>query len=163
MIKTEIVKNNIENAINSNGFKVTIANVIKSKNYDVIIVGKEGNESPFTFNELLNILNVDEELENWKVSLNYGYDYGEFIGFSYMDEISRRDGIAIFKAHSNEYEDRLYTVSSIKDSFLLDGMKDDIIYIKNMDRNGDCFGARPMTYIEIYINKIGTKNRINLG
>ena len=163
MIKTEIVKNNIENVINSNDFKVTIANIIKSKNYDVILIEKEDVDNPFTFNELLNILNVDEELENWKVSLNYGYDYGEFIGFSYMDEISRRDGIAIFKAHSNEYEDRLYTVSSIKDSFLLDGMKDDIIYIKNMDRNGDCFGARPMTYIEIYINKIGTKNRINLG
>lgn len=163
MIKTENIKKKIEKVINSRNFKATIANVIQHKNYDVILIEKEDVDNSFTFNELLNILNVDKELENWKVSLNYGYDYGEFIGFSYMDEISRRDGIAIFKAHSNEYEDRLYTVSSIKDSFLLDEMKDDIIYIKNMDRNGDCFGARPMTYIEIYIDKIGTKNRINLG
>lgn len=163
MTKTEIIKNSIENAINVYGFNLVLANVIQSRKYDVIVVGKEGNESPFTFTELLGVLDANKELENWKVSLNYGYEGGEFIGFSYMDEISRRDGIATFKAHSNEYEDNLYTVSSIRNSFLLNGKKDEIIYIKNMDRNGDCFGARPMTYVEIYINKIGTKNRINLG
>ena len=55
------------------------------------------------------------------------------------------------------------TGSNLRYSYLNNGMKNELVYINNMDEGGDFGTNRRMTYIEICANKIGTSNRVNLG
>lgn len=100
MTKAEIIKSNIENVNEkyNTSFEVMIVNY---KNYDKVLVIKE-DDSCFTIKDIISILH-NSNLNEWKISLNYG------------------------------------------------------------DEGGDFGTNRRMTYIEIYVNKIGTSNRVNLG
>ena len=102
-------------------------------------------------------------MDEWKISLNYGDEGGDYVGFTYLDNITRKNGYMIFDGDSEEYDDNVMTGSSLREMFLINGMKDELVYINNMDEGGDFGTNRRMTYIEIYVNKIGTSNRVNLG
>ena len=69
----------------------------------------------------------------------------------------------ILDGDSEEYDDNVMTGSTLREMFLINGMKDELVYINNMDEGGDFGTNRRMTYIEICVNKIGTSNRVNLG
>ena len=143
MTKAEIIKSNIENVNEkyNTSFEVKIVN---HKNYDKVFVIKE-DDSCFTIKDIISILH-NSNLNEWKISLNYG------------DE-----GYMILDGDSEEYDDNVMTGSSLREMFLINGMKDELVYINNMDEGGDFGTNRRMTYIEIYVSKIGTSNRVNLG
>ena len=160
MTKAEIIKSNIENVNEkyNTSFGVRILN---HKNYDVILVTKE-DDSCFTIEDIISVLH-NSGLDDWKISLNYGDEGGDYVGFTYLDNIKRKNGHIILGGDSEEYDDNVMTGSSLREMFLINGMKDELVYINNMDEGGDFGANRRMTYIEIYVNKIGTSNRVNLG
>ena len=160
MTKVEIIKNNIENVNDkyNTSFGVKIVN---HKNYDVVLVIKE-DDSCFTIKDIISILH-NSNLDEWKISLNYGNEGGDYVGFTYLDNIKRKNGYMILGGNSKEYDDNVMTGSTLKEMFLINGMKDELVYINNMDEGGDFGTNRRMTYIEIHVNKIGTSNRVNLG
>lgn len=155
MNRTEIIKNNIE-ALN----KEYDIRVSSHKNYNIILVSNKFCEA-FTMEDVLSIINSTDELKNWKISLNYGDDGGEYPGYIYMDNLSRKNGVTVLNGESEEYMEGVWTGGSLNMSYMLNDKKDETIYIQNMDEGGEYAGARPMTFIEIYINKIGTSDRIN--
>ena len=160
MAKAEIIKSNIEN-VNykyNTSFGVKILN---HKNYDVVLVTKE-DDSCFTIKDIISILH-NSGLDEWKISLNYGDEGGDYVGFTYLDNIKRKNGCMILDGDSEEYDDNVMTGSSLREMFLTNGMKDELVYINNMDEGGDFGTNRRMTYIEIYVNKISASNRVNLG
>lgn len=158
--KAEIIKNNIKNVNEkyNTSFGVMIVN---HKNYDKVLVIKE-DDSCFTIKDIISILH-NSNLNEWKISLNYGDEGGDYLGFTYLDNITRKNGYMILDGDSEEYDDNVMTGSSLREMFLINGMKDELVYINNMDEGGDFGTNRRMTYIEIYVNKIGTSNRVNLG
>ena len=160
MTKAEIIKNNIENIDEkyNTSFGVKILN---HKNSDAVLVTKE-DDSCFTIKDIISILH-NSNLNEWKISLNYGDEGGDYVGFTYLDNIKRKNGRIILGGDSEEYDDNVMTGSSLREMFLINGMKDELVYINNMDEGGDLGTNRRMTYIEIYVNKIGTSNRVNLG
>lgn len=160
MTKAEIIKRNIENVNDkyNTSFKV---NILNHKNYDTVFVTKE-DDSCFTIKDIISILH-NSNLDEWKISLNYGDEGGDYVGFTYLDNITRKNGYMILDGESEEYDDGVMTGSSLRYSYLNNGMKDELVYINNMDEGGDFGTNRRMTYIEIYVNKIGTSNRVNLG
>ena len=160
MTKAEIIKSNIENANEkyNTSFGVKILN---HKNYDAVIVTKE-DDSCFTIEDIISVLH-NSDLDDWKISLNYGDEGGDYVGFTYLDNIKRKNGHIILGGDSEEYDDNVMTGSTLREMFLINGMKDELVYINNMDEGGDFGTNRRMTYIEIYVNKIGTSNRVNLG
>ena len=160
MTKAEIIKSNIENVNEkyNTSFGVRILN---HKNYDAVIVTKE-DDSCFTIEDIISVLH-NSGLDDWKISLNYGDEGGDYVGFTYLDNIKRKNGRIILGGDSEEYDDNVMTGSSLREMFLINGMKDELVYINNMDEVGDFGTNRRMTYIEIYVNKIGTSNRVNLG
>ena len=158
--KAEIIKSNIENVNEkyNTSFGVKILNY---KNYDAVLVTKE-DDSCFTIEDIISVLH-NSGLADWKISLNYGDEGGDYVGFTYLDNIKRKNGCMILNGDSEEYDDNVMTGSSLREMFLINGMKDELVYINNMDESGDFGTNRRMTYIEIYVNKIGTSNRVNLG
>ena len=160
MTKAEIIKSNIENVNEkyNTSFGVKILN---HKNYDAVLVTKE-DDSCFTIEDIISVLH-NSGLDDWKISLNYGDEGGDYVGFTYLDNIKRKNGHIILGGDSKEYDDNVMTGSSLREMFLINGMKDELVYINNMDEGGDFGTNRRMTYIEIYVNKIGTSNRVNLG
>ena len=160
MTKAEIIKSNIENVNDkyNTSFGVKILN---HKNYDAVLVTKE-DDSCFTIEDIISVLH-NSGLDDWKISLNYGDEGGDYVGFTYLDNIKRKNSCMILDGDSEEYDDNVMTGSSLREMFLINGMKDELVYINNMDEGGDCGTNRRMTYIEIYVNKIGTSNRVNLG
>ena len=160
MTKAEIIKSNIENANEkyNTSFGVKILN---HKNYDAVLVTKE-DDSCFTIEDIISVLH-NSDLDDWKISLNYGDEGGDYVGFTYLDNIKRKNGHIILGGDSEEYDDNVMTGSTLREMFLINGMKDELIYINNMDEGGDFGTNRRMTYIEIHVNKIGTSNRVNLG
>ena len=160
MTKAEIIKNNIENVNEkyNTSFGVKILN---HKNYDAVLVTKE-DDSCFTIEDIISVLH-NSGLDDWKISLNYGDEGGDYVGFTYLDNIKRKNGCMILDGDSEEYDDNVMTGSSLREMFLINDMKDELVYINNMDEGGDFGTNRRMTYIEIYVNKIGTSNRVNLG
>ena len=160
MTKAEIIKSNIENVNEkyNTSFGVKILNY---KNYDVVLVTKE-DDSCFTIKDIISILH-NSNLDDWKISLNYGDEGGDYVGFTYLDNIKRKNGHIILGGDSEEYDDNVMTGSSLREMFLINGMKDELVYINNMDESGDFGTNRRMTYIEIHVNKIGISNRVNLG
>ena len=160
MTKAEIIKSNIKNVNEkyNTSFGVKILN---HKNYDAVLVTKE-DDSCFTIEDIISVLH-NSGLDNWKISLNYGDEGGDYVGFTYLDNIKRKNGHIILGGDSEEYDDNVMTGSSLREMFLINGMKDELVYINNMDEGGDFGTNRRMTYIEIYVNKIGTSNRVNLG
>ena len=160
MTKAEIIKSNIENVNEkyNTSFGVKILN---HKNYDAVFVTKE-DDSCFTIEDIISVLH-NSGLDDWKISLNYGDEGGDYVGFTYLDNIKRKNGCMILDGDSEEYDDNVMTGSSLREMFLINGMKDELVYINNMDEGGDFGTNRRMTYIEIYVNKIGTSNRVNLG
>ena len=160
MTKAEIIKSNIENVNEkyNTSFGVRILN---HKNYDVVLVTKE-DDSCFTIEDIISVLH-NSGLDDWKISLNYGDEGGDYVGFTYLDNIKRKNSCIILDGDSEEYDDNVMTGSSLREMFLINGMKDELVYINNMDEGGDFGTNRRMTYIEIYVNKIGTSNRVNLG
>lgn len=157
MTRTEIIKNNIEALGTEYNIRVST-----HKNYNIILISHKLCEA-FTMRDVLDIINSSDELKNWKISLNYGDDGGEYPGYTYMDNLSRKNGITILDGDSEEYMEGVWTGESLNISYALNGKKDETIYIQNMDEGGEYSGARPMTFIEIYINKIGTSDRINFA
>ena len=160
MTKAEIIKSNIENVNEkyNTSFGVKILN---HKNYDAVLVTKE-DDSCFTIEDIISVLH-NSGLDDWKISLNYGDEGGDYVGFTYLDNIKRKNGHIILGGDSEEYDDNVMTGSSLREMFLINGIKDELVYINNMDEGGDFGTNRRMTYIEIYVNKIGTSNRVNLG
>ena len=160
MTKAEIIKSNIENVNEkyNTSFGVKILN---HKNYDAVLVTKE-DDSCFTIEDIISVLH-NSGLDDWKISLNYGDEGGDYVGFTYLDNITRKNGYMILGGDSEEYDDNVMTGSSLREMFLINDMKDELVYINNMDESGDFGTNRRMTYIEIYVNKIGTSNRVNLG
>ena len=160
MTKAEIIKSNIENVNEkyNTSFGVKILN---HKNYDAVLVTKE-DDSCFTIEDIISVLH-NSGLDDWKISLNYGDEGGDYVGFTYLDNIKRKNGHIILGGDSEEYDDNVMTGSSLREMFFINGMKDELVYINNMDEGGDFGTNRRMTYIEIYVNKIGTSNRVNLG
>ena len=160
MTKAEIIKSNIENVNEkyNTSFGVKILN---HKNYDTVLVTKE-DDSCFTIEDIISVLH-NSGLDDWKISLNYGDEGGDYVGFTYLDNIKRKNGHIILGGDSEEYDDNVMTGSSLREMFLINGMKDELVYINNMDEGGNFGTNRRMTYIEIYVNKIGTPNRVNLG
>ena len=160
MTKAEIIKSNIENVNEkyNTSFGVKILN---HKNYDAVLVTKE-DDSCFTIEDIISVLH-NSGLDDWKISLNYGDEGGDYVGFTYLDNIKRKNGHIILGGDSEEYDDNVMTGSTLREMFLINGMKDELVYINNMDESGDFGTNRRMTYIEIYVNKIGTSNRVNLG
>ena len=160
MTKAEIIKSNIENVNEkcNTSFGVKILN---HKNYDAVLVTKE-DDSCFTIEDIISVLH-NSGLDDWKISLNYGDEGGDYVGFTYLDNIKRKNGYMILDGDSEEYDDNVMTGSSLREMFLINGMKDELVYINNMDESSDFGTNRRMTYIEIYVNKIGTSNRVNLG
>ena len=160
MTKAEIIKNNIENVNEkyNTSFGVKILN---HKNYDAVLVTKE-DDSCFTIEDIISVLH-NSGLDDWKISLNYGDEGGDYVGFTYLDNIKRKNGCMILDGDSEEYDDNVMTGSTLREMFFINGMKDELVYINNMDEGGDFGTNRRMTYIEIYVNKIGTSNRVNLG
>lgn len=160
MTKAEIIKTNIENVNDkyNTSFGVKIVN---HKNYDTVLVIKE-DDSCFTIKDIISILH-NSNLNEWKISLNYGDEGCDYVGFTYLDNIKRKNGHIILGGDSEEYDDNVMTGSTLREMFLINGMKDELVYINNMDEGGDFGTNRRMTYIEIYVNKIGTSNRVNLG
>ena len=160
MTKAEIIKSNIENVNEkyNTSFGVKILN---HKNYDAVLVTKE-DDSCFTIEDIISVLH-NSGLDDWKISLNYGDEGGDYVGFTYLDNIKRKNGCMILDGDSEEYDDNVMTGSSLREMFLINGMKDELVYINNMDESSDFGTNRRMTYIEIYVNKIGTSNRVNLG
>ena len=160
MTKAEIIKSNIENVNDkyNTSFGVKILN---HKNYDAVLVTKE-DDSCFTIEDIISVLH-NSGLDDWKISLNYGDEGGDYVGFTYLDNIKRKNGHIILGGDSEEYDDNVMTGSTLREMFLINGMKDELVYINNMDEGGDFGTNRRMTYIEIYVNKIGTSNRVNLG
>ena len=160
MTKAEIIKRNIENVNDkyNTSFGVKIVN---HKNYDTVLVIKE-DDSCFTIKDIISILH-NSNLNELKISLNHGDEGGDYVGFTYLDNIARKNGYMIFDGDSEEYDDNVMTGSTLREMFLINGMKDELVYINNMDEGGDLGTNRRMTYIEIYVNKIGTSNRVNLG
>ena len=160
MTKAEIIKSNIENVNDkyNTSFKV---NILNHKNYDTVLVIKE-DDSCFTIKDIISILH-NSNLNEWKISLNYGDEGGDYVGFTYLDNITRKNGYMILDGESEEYDDGVMTVSSLRYSYLNNGMKNELVYINNMDEGGDFGTNRRVTYIEICANKIGTSNRVNLG
>ena len=160
MTKAEIIKSNIENVNEkyNTSFGVKILN---HKNYDAVLVTKE-DDSCFTIEDIISVLH-NSGLDDWKISLNYGDEGGDYVGFTYLDNIKRKNGYMILDGDSKEYDDNVMTGSTLREMFLINGMKDELVYINNMDEGGDFGTNRRMTYIEIYVNKIGTSNRVNLG
>lgn len=160
MTKAEIIKRNIENVNDkyNTSFGVKIVN---HKNYDVVLVTKE-DDSCFTIKDIISILH-NSNLDEWKISLNYGDEGGDYVGFTYLDNIKRKNSYMILGGNSKEYDDNVMTGSTLREMFLINGMKDELVYINNMDEGGDFGTNRRMTYIEIYVNKIGTSNRVNFG
>nr|DAM31590.1 MAG TPA: hypothetical protein [Ackermannviridae sp.] len=160
MTKAEIIKSNIENVNNKYNTSFEV-NILDHKNYDTVLVTKE-DDSCFTIKDIISILH-NSNLNDWKISLNYGDEGGDYPGYTYLDEIRRKNGYMILDGDSEEYDDNVMTGSSLREMFLINGMKDELVYINNMDGGGDYGTNRRMTYIEIYVNKIGTSNRVNLG
>ena len=160
MTKAEIIKSNIENVNDkyNTSFGVKILN---HKNYDVVLVTKE-DDSCFTIKDVISILH-NSNLDEWKISLNYGDEGGDYVGFNYLDNIKRKNGYMILGGNSKEYDDNVMTGSTLREMFLINSMKDELVYINNMDEGRDFGTNRRMTYIEICVNKIGTSNRVNLG
>ena len=160
MTKAEIIKSNIENVNEkyNTSFGVKILN---HKNYDAVLVTKE-DDSCFTIEDIISVLH-NSGLDDWKISLNYGDEGGDYVGFTYLDNIKRKNGCMILDGDSEEYDDNVMTGSSLREMFLINGMKDELVYINNMDEGGDFGTNRRMTYIEIHVNKIGISNRVNLG
>ena len=160
MTKAEIIKRNIENVNDkyNTSFGVKIVN---HKNYDVVLVTKE-DDSCFTIKDIISILH-NSNLDEWKISLNYGDEGGDYVGFTYLDNIKRKNNYMILGGNSKEYDDNVMTGSTLREMFLINGMKDELVYINNMDEGVDFGTNRRMTYIEIHVNKIGTSNRVNLG
>ena len=160
MAKAEIIKSNIENVNEkyNTSFGVKILN---HKNYDAVLVTKE-DDSCFTIEDIISVLH-NSGLDDWKISLNYGDEGGDYVGFTYLDNIKRKNSCMILDGDSEEYDDNVMTGSSLREMFLINGMKNELVYINNMDEGGDFGTNRRMTYIEIYVNKIGTSNRVNLG
>ena len=160
MTKAEIIKSNIENVNEkyNTSFGVKILN---HKNYDAVLVTKE-DDSCFTIEDIISVLH-NSGLDDWKISLNYGDEGGDYVGFTYLDNIKRKNDCMILDGDSEEYDDNVMTGSSLREMFLINGMKDELVYINNMDEGGDFGTNRRKTYIEIYVNKIGTSNRVNLG
>ena len=160
MTKAEIIKSNIENINDKYNTSFEI-NILNHKNYDSVLVTKE-DDSCFTIEDIISVLH-NSSLDDWKISLNYGDEGGDYVGFTYLDNITRKNGYMILDGESEEYDDGVMTGSSLRYSYLNNGMKDELVYINNMDEGGDFGTNRRMTYIEIYVNKIGTSNRVNLG
>ena len=160
MTKAEIIKNNIENVNEKYNTSFEI-NILNHKNYDTVLVTKE-DDPCFTIKDVISILR-NSGLDDWKISLNYGDEGGDYVGFTYLDNIKRKNGYMILGGNSEEYDDNVMTGSTLREMFLINGMKDELVYINNMDEGGDFGTNRRMTYIEIYVNKIGTSNRVNLG
>ena len=160
MTKAEIIKNNIEN-INEKYNTPFEVKIVNHKNYDTVLVIKE-DDSCFTIKDIISILH-NSNLNEWKISLNYGDEGGDYVGFTYLDNIARKNGYMILDGESKEYDDGVMTGSSLRYSYLNNGMKNELVYINNMDEGGDFGTNRRMTYIEICVNKIGTSNRVNLG
>lgn len=160
MTKAEIIKNNIENVNNKYNTSFEV-NILDHKNYDTVLVTKKDN-SCYTIKDIISILH-NTNLNEWKISLNYGDEGGDYLGYTYLDEIRRKNGYMILDGDSEEYDDTVMTGSSLREIFLVNGMKDELVYINNMDGGGDYGTNRRMTYIEINVNKIGTSNRVNFG
>ena len=160
MTKAEIIKSNIENINDKYNTSFEI-NILNHKNYDSVLVTKE-DDSCFTIEDIISVLH-NSSLDDWKISLNYGDEGGDYVGFTYLDNITRKNGYMILDGESEEYDDGVMTGSSLRYSYLNNGMKDELVYINNMNEGGDFGTNRKMTYIEICVNKIGTSNRVNLG
>lgn len=160
MTKAEIIKSNIEN-VNEKYNTSFEVNIINHKNYDTVLITKE-DDSCFTIKDIISILH-NSNLNDWKISLNYGDEGGDYPGFTYLDAITRKNGYMILNGDSGEYGDNVMTGSSLREMFLINKMENDLVYINNMDAGGDFGTNRRMTYIEICVNKIGTSNRVNLG
>lgn len=160
MTKAEIIKNNIKNVNEkyNTSFKV---NIVNHKNYDTIFVTKEDN-SCFTIKDIISILH-NSNLNEWKISLNYKDEGCDYLGFIYLDTIVRKNEHIILDGHSFEFDNNVMTGSSLRDSYLMNKMKNELVYIHNMNEDGDFGTNNRMTYIEIFVNKIGTSNRINFG
>ena len=97
MTKAEIIKRNIENVNDkyNTSFGVKIVN---HKNYDTVLVIKE-DDSCFTIKDIISILH-NSNLNEWKISLNYGDEGGDYVGFTYLDNITRKNGYMILDGDS---------------------------------------------------------------
>lgn len=97
MTKAEIIKSNIENVNEkyNTSFGVKIVN---HKNYDKVLVIKE-DDSCFTIKDIISILH-NSNLNEWKISLNYGDEGGDYLGFTYLDNITRKNGYMILGGDS---------------------------------------------------------------
>ena len=122
MTKAEIIKSNIENVNDkyNTSFGVKILN---HKNYDAVLVTKE-DDSCFTIEDIISVLH-NSGLDDWKISLNYGDEGGDYVGFTYLDNIKRKNSYMILDGDSKEYDDNVMTGSSLREMLLINGMKDE--------------------------------------
>ena len=162
MTKAEIIKSNIENVNDkyNTSFNVNILNR-KSRNYNTVLVTKEDGFN-FTIEDIITVLH-NSGLEDWKISLNYGDEDIDYLGYAYLDNIKRKNGYIVLDGNLEECHDNVMTGLSLRDNYLSNGMKNEPVYINNRG-GGINFGTnRGMSYIEIRINKIGTSDRVNFG
>jgi len=157
MTRAEIIKSKIEN-INEKYNMQFSASIVEHKNYDSVLVFKD----TFTLKDVVTVLH-NCGLDEWKVTLNYGDEGGDYLGYTYLDEISRKNGFLKLDGDSEEYEDGAMTGRSLRDSYLMHMNDNEVVHIQNMDEGGDYGTNRSMSYIQIVVNKIGSRDRVNLG
>ena len=102
MTKADIIKSNIENVNEKYNTSFEI-NILNHKNYDAVLVTKE-DDSCFTIEDIISVL-YNSGLDDWKISLNYGDEGGDYVGFTYLDNITRKNGYMILDGESEEYDD----------------------------------------------------------
>lgn len=157
MTRAEIIKNNIENINEKYNTNFSVS-IVEHKGYDCVLVFKE----TFTLKDVVSVLH-NCGLDDWKISLNYGDEGGDYPGYAYLDEISRKNGYLKLSGDSEEYEDGVMTGRSMRDNYLMHINDNEVVHIENMDNGGDYGTNRAMSYIEIVVNKIGNHDRVNLG
>lgn len=160
MTKAEFIKFNID-IINKKYNTKYDADILNYNDCDSVFISID-NDSCFSIKDIVTLLS-NLKLNDWKITLNYGDEGGDYFGFTYLDTIIRRNGCIILDGDSSEFDDNVMTGSSLKDSYLINKMKNELVYINNMDEGGNFGTNRRMTYIEIFVNKFGTSNRVNFG
>lgn len=159
MTRAEIIKSNIENINDKYNTSFEVDIFTCNYNYDIVTVSKKNDSPSFSIEDAITILH-NSNLDDWKISLNYD---NESSGHIYLDMIRRKNGLMILNGHSSEFDEGIMDGSSLRNSYLANKMKNEPVYINNMDEDGNFYTIRQMTYIEIYVNKIGSSNRVNFG
>lgn len=162
MLTSEIIMSAI-GIVNENKVSEFEVKAESHANYDMVTITKD-NSNPFTYTDLVKVIDGIPAMADFKVSLQYGDDGGEYFGYTYMDEMDcNGEDMLLFNGNSKMDSEEVFQCKHIKLRYYNAKYKERIIYIQNMDDGGDYSGSRPMEYMEIYIDKTGGNHRVNLG